>query len=153
MKLIKMMKKKILLFILSLTVFTINAQKVKRDKEKIKALKIAFLTQELDLNATVAQKFWPIYNEHENNLDAIRRTGMSQFREKINNLGGLEALSEKDSKSFVNAKLELDKKTLQEKEQFLAKITKILPYKKILKLQLSEREFARKLMRKYRKRP
>ncbi len=44
-----------------------------------------------------------------------------------------------------------DEKELAQKKEFLTKISKILSYKQILKLQLSEREFARELMRKYRK--
>ncbi|MDQ6757613.1 MAG: hypothetical protein M3004_11835 [Bacteroidota bacterium] len=33
--------------------------------EKIQALKIAFITQKLNLTADEAQKFWPVYNQYE----------------------------------------------------------------------------------------
>ncbi len=35
------------------------------DKDKIKSLKIAFITERLDLSTKEAQTFWPIYNEYE----------------------------------------------------------------------------------------
>ena len=35
----------------------------RRTKEKIKALKVAHITNELDLTSKEAQQFWPIYNE------------------------------------------------------------------------------------------
>ncbi|PWG05120.1 hypothetical protein [Polaribacter aquimarinus] len=145
------MKKYILIIlVLVLSTVTINAQK-RKNKEKIKALKVAFLTQELNLDTKTAQKFWPLYNEHENNLDVLRRKGMLDIKNKLKNAGGLEALTEEESKFFVQSKIKLDKKELVEKEKFLEKISKVLSYKQILKLQLSQREFARKLMRKYRK--
>lgn len=144
------MKKNLLTLVLFLFVCAnFSAQDHRKNKEKIKALKASFLTQELDLSAEVAEKFWPIYNEYEEKLDLIRRQGMTNIRKKLKNAGGLEALSEEESKSFVNSKLQLDKKALIEKEKFLSKISKVLSYKKILKLQLAERDFARKLMRKY----
>ncbi len=144
------MKKILTLTLLLFVCLNIAAQK-RKNREKIKALKIAFLTQELNLNTDVAEKFWPIYNEFQDNLDALRRKGMSDIRLKLKNAGGFEALTEKESKTFVQSKINLDKKELAEKEKFLAKVSKVLSYKQILKLQLSERDFARKLMRKYRK--
>jgi Skp family chaperone for outer membrane proteins len=140
------------LFITLLFVFICSsffAQTDKKSKEKIKTLKVSFLTQELDLTAEVAQKFWPIYNKHQESLDILRNLGRTEIRKKLKNIGGFDALSEEESKSFVNSKIELDKKILVEKESFLKSISKVLSYKKILKLQLSEREFARKLMHKY----
>ena len=133
-----------------LTIFLCTAILGQKNKEKIKALKISFLTQELNLSEKDAQKFWPIYNEHENNMASLRDKSVFEIRKKLKNVGGIDSISEEESKKFVNCKLDVDKKVLLEKERFLAKLTNILPYKKILKLQLSQRNFARKLMRKYR---
>ena len=40
--------------------------------EKIKSLKIAFITQKLQLSADEAQKFWPIYDQYENDINRLR---------------------------------------------------------------------------------
>ena len=48
-----------------------NAQNGQR-VEKIQALKIAFITQKLDLSAAEAEKFWPIYNEYEREINTLR---------------------------------------------------------------------------------
>jgi hypothetical protein len=45
-----------------------NAQR----SEKIKALKIAFITQKLQLSSAEAEKFWPVYNQYENEIRQIR---------------------------------------------------------------------------------
>ncbi|MEO6329528.1 MAG: hypothetical protein ABIO55_11370 [Ginsengibacter sp.] len=39
--------------------------------EKIQALKIAFITQKLELTSEEAQKFWPVYGQYENELRAV----------------------------------------------------------------------------------
>ncbi|MEO9003463.1 MAG: hypothetical protein ABI288_01950 [Ginsengibacter sp.] len=71
------MKKYLLSLIAIFTFFLVSAQNGQRS-EKIQALKIAFITQRLDLNSAEAEKFWPIYNEYEveiNNLRISNKTG------------------------------------------------------------------------------
>ncbi len=67
------MKKYLLILIVGLSTFCIKAQEndpVKRS-EKIQALKIAFITQKLDLSTDEAQKFWPVYNKYEAELKQV----------------------------------------------------------------------------------
>jgi len=40
--------------------------------EKIQALKIAFITQKLQLTSAEAEKFWPVYNQYENEINSLR---------------------------------------------------------------------------------
>jgi len=52
--------------VLILTLFVSASVFAQRpDREKIKVLKIAHITEQLDLTKVEAQKFWPIYNAHE----------------------------------------------------------------------------------------
>lgn len=39
--------------------------------EKIQALKIAFITQKLDLTTDEAQRFWPVYNRYETEIKGV----------------------------------------------------------------------------------
>ena len=41
--------------------------------EKVQALKIAFLTQKLQLTTDEAEKFWPVYNQYERDLQTVRK--------------------------------------------------------------------------------
>src|SRR5690606_29094123 len=65
---------------------SVSAQEQQPDKVKkqqeIEALKVAFITKELELSAEEAQKFWPVFNEYakekkalikENKDDALER--------------------------------------------------------------------------------
>ncbi len=39
--------------------------------EKIQSLKIAFITQKLQLTPDEAQKFWPVYNQYDKEVHSI----------------------------------------------------------------------------------
>jgi len=139
------MKNKILAITLLLTTFLSFGQHNKESREKIKALKVAYLTQELKLNAVEAQQFWPLYHKHKEKIDNYQEKGRSKFRK----FRKLENLEEVEAKKLVFLKATLDKKIIIEKELFISEVSAFLSYNKIMKLYLSEREFARKLMRKY----
>ena len=51
-------------------------------KEKIKAEKVAYLTDYMDLTSAEAQKFWPVYNQAESEkMEGFKNT-MDAFKEK-----------------------------------------------------------------------
>ena len=139
------MKNKILALALLLTTFLSFGQHNKESREKITALKVAYLTQELNLDASEAQQFWPLYNKHNEKIESYKEKGRSKFRK----LKSLDNLEEAEAKNLVFLKVSLDKKIIIEKEVFISEVSSFLSYKKIMKLYISEREFARKLMRKY----
>lgn len=41
-------------------------------QEKIQALKVAFITQKLQLTSAEAEKFWPVYNQYDNEIRHVR---------------------------------------------------------------------------------
>jgi hypothetical protein len=143
------MKKYIIILTLFLSVLNSFGQAKKESSEKVKALKVAFLTQELQLTSMEAEKFWPLYNKHRERLDSLRNIGRAAIKNKIKEVGDLNNLEESEAKKFVLLRLNLERQISAEKEAFVPSISPFLPYKKILKLYVSEREFARKLMQKY----
>lgn len=46
--------------------------------EKIQALKIAFITQKLHLTSAEAEKFWPVYNEYNNEIRNLRANNKNE---------------------------------------------------------------------------
>lgn len=72
------MKKYLLIFTLLLGGFTaVKAQEDPGDdakrQEKIKALYVAYITQELQLSPDEAQKFWPVHAQFENELKGVKQ--------------------------------------------------------------------------------
>lgn len=67
--------KKYLLTLFSIFVFFSFANAQNRNNqhaEKIQALKIAFITQKLELTSSEAEKFWPVYNQYEREVNNLR---------------------------------------------------------------------------------
>ena len=68
------MKKYLLILLLAVGSFiSVKAQdETNPQAEKIQALKIAFITQKLQLSTAEAEKFWPVYNQYENEIKTLR---------------------------------------------------------------------------------
>src|SRR5687768_4964201 len=52
-------------------------------QERVRALKVAFITQKLNLTSEEAEKFWPIYSEYQDKRDVVRQQ-LAENRKKIN---------------------------------------------------------------------
>lgn len=75
------MKKYLLIVIILFGTFSfVSAQNGQRG-EKIQALKIAFMTQKLQLTSAEAEKFWPVYNNYENEIKQLHSSGNSDVLE------------------------------------------------------------------------
>jgi len=61
----------LLLIFISLSVAGF-AQEELPSQEKITALKVAFISKELDLTPGEAEKFWPVYNEYSKELKGLK---------------------------------------------------------------------------------
>jgi hypothetical protein len=68
------MKKYLLLLLIIFTAFSFaHAQQKGNRSEKVQALKIAFITQRLQLTTTQAQQFWPVYNQYQAEIRDLRK--------------------------------------------------------------------------------
>lgn len=145
--------KKILLFAFLITGISLQAQmKIKKQsREKIRALKIAHITDKLDLSETEAEKFWPIYNKYDTKLMKLRVEERYKLKKSIKDAGGIEALSEKDADAITKKMISLEKELYETQKAFFASLRKVISSKKIIKLQMAEREFNRNMIRKLRK--
>lgn len=130
---------------------SINAQMSKKGRQKIKALKIAYLTEQLNLTSVEAEKFWPIYNVFNKEQNTLRSTYKLTLRKTIKKDGEIDDLNENEATKLIALKLLTDKQLYESQESFINKIKGIISSKKIIKLQIAEMEFGRKLMRKYRR--
>ncbi|MFT7334667.1 MAG: Spy/CpxP family protein refolding chaperone [Porticoccaceae bacterium] len=145
--------KQILPILLLLSSFSFYAQSenMKEKKEKIKALKVAFLTTELDLTAKEAEKFWPVYNSFDDRQFDIRHTKMKAYKTRMNELA-LDKMSEKEASILLTQMQNTDEELYLLRKNFTQSLKKVLPAIKIVKLRVSEEDFNRKLLHQYRDR-
>jgi len=140
------LKKTTLAFVLLITSFSFGQNRP--DREKIKSLKIAFITDRLDLSTKEAQTFWPIYNEYEENREALRKKERTEIRAKINSA---DQLSEKEAKDLLEKYISFEDEEEALDKAFLKKVSSVISAKKTLLLLRSEEDFKRQLIKQYRK--
>ena len=137
------------LLIFFITVNSIVAQHHGK-REKLKAYKTAYLTEQLDLSSKEAEKFWPIYNTYEKKYFQLKVNKMSEMRTVVKEQGGFDALSEKEANQILLKISSNEQAILDAKKELYKKLKKILPAKKILMLNKAEHDFNRKLLSDYR---
>lgn len=125
------------------------SQEKKGSKEKIRTLKIAYITDRLNLTPNEAEKFWPIYNTYDENHRLLRSKLRLEIKKSIKEKKLIDTLSERESQRLVLLKQTIDNQIYESKKKFIEQIKKVISYKKIIKLHLAELDFGRNLMRKY----
>ncbi|MFN4764215.1 hypothetical protein ACKGJN_13885 [Gillisia sp. Q332] len=143
------MKKIILLLSFLFVALSANAQKTSKadHRERIKTMKIAYFTQELNMNAQTAQKFWPIYNAYEcQKMDLHRREDVDMDLDNIDNI------SEAQAEEMLKEYLTVEKEEYEIKKELFSDLKKFFSAKEIIKLHKIESDFNKKLIREYRAR-
>ncbi len=150
--------KKILLFSFGLFFLTLSITAQQRppdfkNREKIRALKTAYITTALDLSSKEAEKFWPIYNAYDKKVATLRFEKMHDLRNKVRTREDFKALKEKDAKNLLNDFLKIERDILDAKSKLNTQLLKVISGKKILKLYKAEDDFNRRLLQRLRNRP
>ncbi len=117
------------------------------DKEKIKSLKVAYITERLNLTSIEAQAFWPIYNAHEEKMESFREQERNQIYSKLRDM---ESLSDKESEVLFKDLVALENQKHEANQQFLKDIRKVISAKKTFLLLKTENGFKRRLLKQYR---
>lgn len=121
----------------------------KEKREQIKSLKVAYITNELQLTPEESAKFWPLYNAFEDKQREIRR-------EKVNSILGAhgddisDKMTEKEAASLLAQMEENEEEMHQTRKKFIANLKSVLPAIKIIKLKKAEEGFNKKLLKQYR---
>jgi Skp family chaperone for outer membrane proteins len=124
------MKYTLLFLLFSLCFLNLAAQDGKG--QRVESLKIAYLSGELNLDPATAEKFWPVYHQYEDELQAI-------IREKRRD--------NQDGRS-VEEMLEQEQKVLDLKKKYSAMFARILNPEQVNRLYKAEKEFRQMLIRR-----
>jgi hypothetical protein len=138
-------------FILPLVFLLISASSFSqgfRDK-KVKSLKIAYITEELNLTTEEAQKFWPIYNTFDDKQAELRHEKMKAILDRFEP-GSVEKLSEKDAASLLAQMETIEESLFALRKKFIKDLNGVISAKKIIKLKKAEEDFNRHLLRQMR---
>ncbi len=114
-----------IIFLLFISVANIQGQPPHQGQPNVEALKVAFLTKQLDLSADEAKKFWPVHDAYQDEIEKLLR----------------------DNRDKKGDELELEEKLLAIRKKYKPDFVKAIGEDKFNKMLRAEREF-RDLIRK-----
>ncbi len=115
-------------------------------KDRVKAIKVAFITDELALTVEESQNFWVVYNEMEEKIKALHQE--NKGKKKVDK----STLSEAELEAWIENKLKKQEQRVAIKREYVAKFKKVIPLLKIAKLMDLERKFKKELLHSAKKR-
>ena len=140
------------IIILFLFIQGISAQNNKDQKgpirDKIKAQRIAFITERLNLSPDEATKFWPVYNQFSGELEEIKKQ-QNQFRKSTNDK--LAVMSDKEIDKALEDELSAQQKSIDLQRKYMVELKKTIPTRKVAMLYKAERDFKIMLLKRMRK--
>lgn len=138
-----------LAFLLSgITIYAQHPQKAnpdKLDREKIESMKVAFLTEKMDLTPEEAQKFWPIYNQYKNEMKALRNEKKELSDDSITDF---KSMSDAQALKLIDEKLVLDQKLVDIKKKYHQQYKNIFSPQKVAMLYHADNQFKAFLLKK-----
>ena len=133
--------KKLLTILLLLLSLNVVAQK---HRERVKALKVSFITEKLDLTEKEAQKFWPIYNEQDQQLVKIRYNDIRSIRREIKN--NIDSMTDAQANDLLLKLDAAENKLHKLRLEFSKKLVGVISPKKIILLRIAEEDFKRRML-------
>lgn len=113
----------------------VSAQEKAQRSQQIEAVKIAFITQKLNLKSSEAEKFWPVYNSYQKEMREVFKLRREAKNKKDGNAG--EKLS---------GELDFESRILDIRKKYKQEFSKVLPDEKVSQFYEAEREFREQMI-------
>ncbi len=136
-------------FFLLVTFFSFAQRGFKEKREQIKSLKVAYLTDQLELTPDEAAKFWPLYNAFYDKQTELRQEKLRAYLDRLNG-GDIDKLTDKEASGLLIQMENTEDELYQGRKKFIANLKVVLSPKKIIRLKKAEEGFNRRLLRQYR---
>lgn len=138
------MKKFLTLLLLALSVSAFAQDRKEERIARIKALKVAYISDRLDLKPEEAEKFWPVFNQFEERQLELHKQ-KRQLMKKLNPENTKE-LSDKETAALMEQDDQLETEIQNNKKKLVKDLQGVIPNQKILMLKQLEIEFKHKLL-------
>lgn len=113
---------------------------------KMKAQRVSFLTDKLQLTVDEAEKFWPVYNEYLGKREEM----MWGKRKKMHADFDPDQLTDDEMSNMLNDILDQEVKLAQLKKDYFVRLKTVLPTRKVLRLHRIEQDFMNHMLNQIR---
>jgi Skp family chaperone for outer membrane proteins len=140
------MKKHFTLILFIITILSIKttfAQEQRR--EEIESFRVAYFTRQVGVNTEEAKKFWPIFNEMQEEIQKLHRERRNRHRAGRDNY---ENISDVELEKMINEEFVSRQKELDIEKKYHEKFKDVLPMKKLAQFYRAQEGFKRELLKK-----
>lgn len=113
-------------------------------EKRVESMRIAFITNELELTPEESQAFWPVFNEMKAREKALR--------EEMRPRKPFEEMSDEEAEALLDNQMKMEEREAAIRREYTEKFRKILPASKVVRLQQAEGEFRRRLVNEVKER-
>lgn len=110
--------------------------------QRVEALKRGYLNQQLDLSPAEAKKFWPLYNQYQQDMKQLAR------KRRENQLGRSRLNSSNDHQieQSMDKDFNIQEKALQTREHYRDQFREVMPPRKVMQFYKAEKDFNQQLV-------
>ena len=116
-------------------------------RERLQSARIAFITERLDLTPETAQKFWPVYNQINQQKHALRKEEFSLRRS-----ANASEISEDEAKKLLEDIYSIKEQQLALEKEASAQYLDVLSPVQVIQLIKAEEDFRRMVIDQLRER-
>lgn len=133
------------LFVLSTYVAQGQNRLNSNKRDRVESLRIAFITNKLNLTPEESTVFWPVYNKMKKEIDQVRKNTRAKMISNDN-------ISEGDAKALMIYKLDQRQKEVDLTRQYTIELAESISPKKLMLLTKIEADFRKELLKEVRNR-
>ena len=121
--------------------FVLLPQWLGAQNDRVEALRMAFINKKLEFSSGEAEKFWPIYNEYNDKLKALKRNLKQAYRQYNT------SMSEKEAADLIHLEMMTRQAEADLYKLYSEKLKTVIGTLKLAKLHLAEEEFRREMIK------
>ena len=123
-----------------LLIFGAAGNSYAQNGERIKAAKVAYITDQLQLTVEESQQFWPLYNEMESRIQEVKKSAKAS--------GKIELMNDAELEQHLMNNLNARKEEAEIHIEYYDKLRAVLPIRKLAMLPEAEKEFRKVVLQK-----
>lgn len=116
--------------------------------QEVKAQRSAYLTQKMGLSPEESQRFWPVYNQYDKEIEGVRK----ERREARRSMKQDADITDAEADAIIEKELANQQRELDIRKKYSAEFKKVIGARKTMLLAKAERDFLRELLGRLRDR-
>lgn len=116
------------------------AENNQKKLDQLESYRIAYISKKLDLSPQEAEKFWPVYNNYQDEIEQL-------IAERKNSKQKLEKLTDDQVQQNANDEIKFEERLLDVRKKYMNEFRRVLPQRKAAMVFHAEREMRGQLIR------